>query len=89
MKVDAEHWALPETHKDRAKNDAARAANATGRRGFAADLRARANDRMRQRALSRSDLVAGKLSLHRDGFGFVRPIEAAADGDVSSFHRMS
>ncbi len=83
VKLDAEHWALPETYKERAKNDAARAANDTGRRGFAADLRARANDRSKQRALNRSDLVAGKLSLHRDGFGFVRPTDGpTADGDV-------
>lgn len=82
VKLDAEHWALPETHKDRAKNDAARAANATGRRGFAADLRARANDRSKQRALNRSDLVGGKLSLHRDGFGFVRPTDPTPDGDI-------
>ena len=82
VKIDAEHWALPETHKERAKNDAARAASDTGRRGFAADLRARANDRSKQRALSRSDLVAGKLSLHRDGFGFVRPTDPTPDGDV-------
>ncbi len=76
VKMDAEHWALPETHKERAKND-------TGRRGFAADLRTRANERMRERSLGRSDLVAGKLSLHRDGFGFVRPTDATAkDGDV-------
>ncbi|MGI4758911.1 MAG: RNB domain-containing ribonuclease [Janthinobacterium lividum] len=72
VKLDAEHWALPETHKERAKND-------TGRRGFAADLRTRTS----QRTQSRADLVAGKLSLHRDGFGFVRPTDAsAADGDV-------
>lgn len=83
VKLDAEHWALPETHKDRARNDAARAANSTGRRGFAADLRARANDRSKQRALNRSDLIGGKLSLHRDGFGFVRPTDGpTADGDV-------
>ncbi|MGI4854723.1 MAG: RNB domain-containing ribonuclease [Janthinobacterium lividum] len=72
VKLDAEHWALPETHRERAKND-------TGRRGFAADLRTRANERMQGRA----DLVAGKLSLHRDGFGFVRSTDAsAADSDV-------
>ena len=72
VKLDAEHWALPEVSTQRAKND-------TGRRGFAADLRARSQ----ARSSSRSDLVAGKLSLHRDGFGFVRPTDAtAADGDV-------
>ncbi len=72
VKLDAEHWALPEVSTQRAKND-------TGRRGFAADLRARSP----ARSSSRSDLVAGKLSLHRDGFGFVRPTDAtAADGDV-------
>lgn len=72
VKMDAEHWALPETHKERAKNE-------TGRRGFAADLRTRA----RERTLGRSDLVAGKLSLHRDGFGFVRSTDASAsEGDV-------
>ncbi len=72
VKIDAEQWALPETHTQRVKND-------TGRRGFAAGLRARANER----TANRSDLVAGKLSLHRDGFGFVRPTDAtAADGDV-------
>ena len=76
VKLDAEHWALPETHTERVKND-------TGRRGFAADLRARANERMRERSSSRADLVAGKLSLHRDGFGFVRPTDTTAvDGDV-------
>ena len=76
VKVDAEHWALPETYTDRAKNQ-------SGRRGFAADLRARTNDRMHQRIGNRADLVAGKLSLHRDGFGFVRPTDGSvADGDV-------
>ena len=72
VKLDAEHWALPEVHTQRIKND-------SGRRGFAADLRARASERTSRR----TDLVAGKLSLHRDGFGFVRPTDAtAADGDV-------
>jgi ribonuclease R len=76
VKLDAEHWALPETNTERAKND-------TGRRGFAQDLKQRAHERMEAKRSSRSDLVAGKLSLHRDGFGFVRPTDAgAADGDV-------
>ncbi len=84
VKLDAEHWALPETHTQRAKNEARiQAAANGGRRGFAAGLRARAADRHQERSSSRAGLVAGKLSLHRDGFGFVRPTDAtAADGDV-------
>ncbi len=76
VKLDAEHWALPETHSERVKHD-------TGRRGFAQDLKRRAHERMDGRSSNRSDLVAGKLSLHRDGFGFVRPTDATGmDGDV-------
>ncbi len=84
VKLDAEHWALPEAHTQRPKNAARiQAAASGGRRGFAAGLRARAADRQRERSLSRAGLVAGKLSLHRDGFGFVRPTDATlSDGDV-------
>ncbi len=84
VKLDAEHWALPETHTQRAKNEARVQTVANGgRRGFAAGLRARAADRQRERSSSRDGLMAGKLSLHRDGFGFVRPADATAvDGDI-------
>jgi ribonuclease R len=79
VKLDAEHWALPETHTERAKNDAA----SGGRRGFAQDLKRRAHERMDARSSSRADLVAGKLQLHRDGFGFVRATDSPAmDGDL-------
>ena len=75
VKLDKETWALPATGVERAKSDARRAGSATGgaatggRRGFAAGLR----ERQRASFKGREDLVAGKLSLHRDGFGFVRP----------------
>ncbi len=36
-------------------------------------------------ALSRSELTAGRLDLHRDGFGFVRPDPRPADGDGDIF----
>ena len=58
-KLDRDTWALPEIRKQRAANE-------TGRRGFASAMRERN---------SRENLIAGKLSLHRDGFGFVRPPE--------------
>lgn len=77
VKLDDEHWALPEVHTERAKNEG-------GRRGFANDLKQRVRDRMDAREGSRKDLIAGKLSLHRDGFGFVRPTDATtqSDGDL-------
>ena len=72
VKLDAEQWALPQVQTERAKND-------TGRRGFAADMRGRADARRNTRA----DLLAGKLSLHRDGYGFVRANGGTTnDGDL-------
>src|SRR5579875_606883 len=35
-----------------------------------------------QAARSRDHLVAGRLDLHRDGFGFVRPTQPGAAGDI-------
>jgi ribonuclease R len=74
VKLDAEQWALPQVHTERAKND-------TGRRGVAQDRKRLVHDR----AATRSDLVAGKLQLHRDGFGFVRPTDATTQSDGDYF----
>ncbi len=73
VKLDKEQWALPQVQTERAKNE-------TGRRGFAAQMR----DRQRTTLRGRDDLIAGKLSLHRDGFGFVRPngSESQKDEDI-------
>ncbi len=95
VKVDRESWALPQAGTERAKNEVtvgglrsvsgglrsvsqdARGAADGGRRGF----RAQARERQTERALrNRDDLIAGKLSLHRDGYGFVRPNGAANNG---------
>ena len=80
VKLDKETWALPATGVERAKNESRSAATQTGRRGFAAGFR----DRQRQSFKGREDLIAGKLSLHRDGFGFVRPTgaEGGKDDDI-------
>ena len=74
VKVDRESWALPQTGTERAKNEVTagglRSNPEGGRRGF----RVQARERQTERALrNRDDLIAGKLSLHRDGYGFVRP----------------
>ena len=74
VKVDAEQWALPQVHTERVKNEG-------GRRGFAHDQR----QRSQERSAGRSDLVAGKLQLHRDGFGFVRPTDATTQSDGDYF----
>jgi ribonuclease R len=80
VKIDQEHWALPETNVERAKNDSRFAG---GRRGFAHDLKHRVRERMDAREGSRKDLIAGKLQLHRDGYGFVRPTDSTSlDGDL-------
>ena len=78
VKLDGEHWALPQTNTERAKNEVARS---SGRRGFAASMRARQRSKTLR---GRDDLIAGKLSLHRDGFGFVRPngAEGGKDDDI-------
>ena len=80
VKLDKETWALPATGVERAKNDTPSTAVQGGRRGFAAGMR----DRQRQSFKGREDLIAGKLSLHRDGFGFVRPngSEGGKDDDI-------
>lgn len=79
VKLDSEHWALPQTGTERAKNEAARAG---GRRGFASHMR----ERQRANTLrNRDDLIAGKLLLHRDGFGFVRPNGAEGGKDYDIF----
>ena len=77
VKLDKDTWALPSTGVERAKNDAR---SQTGRRGFAAGMRERQRGSMR----GREDLIAGKLSLHRDGFGFVRPTgsEGGKEDDI-------
>ena len=62
-KVDRDTWTLPEAQVERAQNDA-------GRRGDAL---------LRSRSATRENLVAGRLDLHRDGFGFVRTKDSAGD----------
>ncbi|SEB84864.1 ribonuclease R family protein [Terriglobus roseus] len=74
VKIDAEQWALPQVHTERVKND-------TGRRAVAQDRQRLVKDR----TATRSDLIAGKLQLHRDGFGFVRPTDATTQSDGDYF----
>ncbi|AFL86558.1 VacB/RNase II-like 3'-5' exoribonuclease [Terriglobus roseus DSM 18391] len=74
VKIDAEQWALPQVHTERVKND-------TGRRAVAQDRKRLVHDR----SAARSDLIAGKLQLHRDGFGFVRPTDATTQSDGDYF----
>ncbi|WP_419805502.1 ribonuclease R family protein [Terriglobus sp.] len=94
VKVDREQWALPRTGnseqaiRNRAGGGSFGAAaavpgrlGAEGRRGFAAEMQARVRGRQRESLGRRDDLIAGRLSLHRDGFGFVRP--AGAEGQDS------
>ena len=76
VRIDDEQWALPETHRDRAANEARRA---SGRRGFAAEARDRLHGRTRLG--TRDNLIAGRLSLHRDGYGFVRPTDGTGKYD--------
>ena len=40
-------------------------------------------------AVSRNNLVAGRLDVHRDGFGFVRPETRQASGDDSHCLRIA
>lgn len=65
VKVDKEHWGLPQGETERAKRD-------TGRRAFVDEMQQRRNH-------TRENLVAGRLDLHRDGFGFVRVPESKDD----------
>ena len=97
VKMDREQWALPVKREERAKNEfrdgeavsvprtwGTPATPASGgRRGFAAEMAARVRGRQRESLGQRDDLIAGRLSLHRDGFGFVRPNGAEEkDSDV-------
>jgi ribonuclease R len=63
-KVDRDSWALPEAAEERAKNEHGRRAQ---------------SEMLRTRSATRESLVAGKLDLHRDGFGFVRTQDAGSD----------
>jgi ribonuclease R len=63
VKVDRDTWSLPDAAAERSKN-------ATGRRGDAA---------LQGRSATRENLVAGRLDLHRDGFGFVRTKDSGGD----------
>ena len=81
VKLDREQWALPQTKEQGVgTRDVGRAfgvaaalpGRAGGRRGFAAEMAARVRGRQRSSLGSRDDLIAGGLSLHRDGFCFVR-----------------
>ncbi|MBS1814156.1 MAG: VacB/RNase II family 3'-5' exoribonuclease [Acidobacteria bacterium] len=65
VKLNRDHWSLPPAEKERA-------ARTSGRRSFADEMKAR-------RSFTRENLVAGKLDLHRDGFGFVRPNDEGDD----------
>ena len=65
--ADRDHWSLPKTVSAPDPSRGAAARDGQRRTG-------------RQSAVSRGDnLVAGRLDLHRDGFGFVRPNPAHAD----------
>lgn len=70
VQSDGEHWRI------RKEADAAAARDAAGRD------RARRPD-ARQAGLRSEDLVAGRLDLHRDGYGFVRPDPARAGAKAS------
>ena len=56
--IDGQHWAIPQTAADQRQSGQRNQQRATSP--------ARGNPR-------RDDLVAGRLDLHRDGYGFVRP----------------
>ncbi|GAA3749967.1 ribonuclease R family protein [Terriglobus aquaticus] len=94
VKVDREQWAVPRAD-DREQGGGSRPGGGNfgaaafapgrsgGRRGFAAEMAARVRGRQRASAGHRDDLMAGRLSLHRDGFGFVRPNGAEGqDSDI-------
>ena len=70
IKTDAEQWALPSA----AKEKTARVSNPTPpmRDKAAHEWGTQSEGRLRG---TRDRLVAGKLDLHRDGYGFVRPNE--------------
>ncbi len=64
VQVDGEHWKL------RATDEAAGSAGHRARKGEPAAER---GFKQAGRGIRSEDLVAGRLDLHRDGFGFVRP----------------
>ena len=66
VKTEFEQWALP--HADPAKT--ARVRKSAGTDGMPAEHR-----------VTRDRLVAGKLDLHRDGYGFVRPNQSTSRED--------
>ena len=94
VKVDREQWALPAAKGNRDQGTGNRGTanfgaaavapgRSSGRRGFAAEMASRVRGRQRESLGRRDDLIAGRLSLHRDGFGFVRPSGAEGqDSDV-------
>ena len=92
VKVEREQWAVPRAGEQSSGGRAGggnfgAAAFAPGReggrRGFAAEMAARARGRQHASLGQRDDLIAGRLSLHRDGFGFVRPSGAEGkDSDI-------
>jgi ribonuclease R len=67
VQVDGDHWALP--------NPTLPANDGRTRTRPPADER---GARAHEKKLSRETLVAGRLDLHRDGYGFVRPNPPAA-----------
>lgn len=64
-KPERDLWTLPSAAVDREKRALMRS---SGRRSFADEMRER-------RGGTRDHLVVGRLDVHRDGFGFVRPRE--------------
>ncbi|MGC1157066.1 MAG: RNB domain-containing ribonuclease [Acidobacteriaceae bacterium] len=60
LQVDGEHWAIPKTEPGQSGAGREHARKAESRRP----------------GLRSEDLVAGRLDLHRDGYGFVRPTPA-------------
>jgi ribonuclease R len=75
VQVDGEHWVLP---AQRASAQGAPVlagrADASGRRGGQGERA----ERPPGKRISGENLVAGRLDLHRDGYGFVRPNPPAA-----------
>ncbi len=65
--IDGEHWAIPKA----ASPGGDRARGGGGGRGD-----------VRQAGIRSENLVAGRLDLHRDGFGFVRQLPAGVKGAV-------
>ena len=84
VQVDGDHWVLAE--RAHASGEAGRGTSGVERSQGKREARGDAWKNAGGRGIRSENLVAGRLDLHRDGYGFVRPTPAQPGAKIGRAH---